>query len=313
MVLRMVRQLVRNYYFYKTMYYRRKIILSLLQVFDGELEKIQLQKLLFLFTRFQKDKKTYDFVPYKFGCYSFQANADLSTLKKYGIVSETTKSWKKEDEVNYLTELTKEDKKTISDFRIIYANKTSDDLINLTYKRYPYFAINSTVAKEYLTEEDFKNLDNYRSFEEDITLFTIGYQGITLEAYLNKLIKNNIKVLCDVRKNALSMKYGFSKSQLKNACNGVGIEYIHIPEVGIDSEQRQELKTQTDYDVLFEEYKNLNLKKSINSQTEILNILKKNRRIALTCFEADICQCHRKHLSEAITNLKGFKYTLEHL
>ncbi|HPW98444.1 MAG TPA: DUF488 domain-containing protein [Flavobacterium sp.] len=295
------------------MYYRRKIILSLLQVFDGELEKIQLQKLLFLFTRFQKDKKTYDFVPYKFGCYSFQANADLSTLKKYGIVSETTKSWKKEDEVNYLTELTKEDKKTISDFRIIYANKTSDDLINLTYKRYPYFAINSTVAKEYLTEEDFKNLDNYRSFEEDITLFTIGYQGITLEAYLNKLIKNNIKVLCDVRKNALSMKYGFSKSQLKNACNGVGIEYIHIPEVGIDSEQRQELKTQTDYDVLFEEYKNLNLKKSINSQTEILNILKKNRRIALTCFEADICQCHRKHLSEAITNLKGFKYTLEHL
>lgn len=295
------------------MYYRRKIILSLLQVFDGELEKIQLQKLLFLFTRFQKDKKTYDFVPYKFGCYSFQANANLSTLKKYGIVSETTKSWKKEDEVNYLTELTKEDKKTISDFRIIYANKTSDDLINLTYKRYPYFAINSTVAKEYLTEEDFKNLDNYRSFEEDITLFTIGYQGITLEAYLNKLIKNNIKVLCDVRKNALSMKYGFSKSQLKNACNGVGIEYIHIPEVGIDSEQRQELKTQTDYDVLFEEYKNLNLKKSINSQTEILNILKKNRRIALTCFEADICQCHRKHLSEAITNLKGFKYTLEHL
>ncbi|WP_282787580.1 DUF488 family protein [Flavobacterium croceum] len=295
------------------MYYRRKIILSLLQVFDNELEKIQLQKLLFLFTRFQKDKKTYDFVPYKFGCYSFQANADLSTLKKYGIVSETTKSWKKENEVNYLTELTKEDKKTISDFRIIYANKTSDDLINLTYKRYPYFAINSTVAKDYLTEEDFNNLDNYRSFDDEITLFTIGYQGITLEAYLNKLIKNNIKVLCDVRKNALSMKYGFSKSQLKNACNGVGIEYIHIPEVGIDSEQRQELKTQNDYDALFEEYKNLNLKKSIDSQTEILNLLKKNRRIALTCFEADICQCHRKHLSEAITNLKGFKYTLEHL
>ncbi len=295
------------------MYYRRKIILSLIQVFDGELEKIQLQKLLFLFTRFQKDKKTYDFVPYKFGCYSFQANADLLTLKKYGIVNETTKSWKKEDEVNYLNELTKEDKKTISDFRIIYANKTSDDLISLTYKRYPYFAINSTVAKEYLTEEDYNNLDNYRSFEDEITLFTIGYQGISLETYLNKLIKNNIKVLCDVRKNALSMKYGFSKSQLKNACNGVGIEYIHIPEVGIESEQRQELKTQADYDVLFEEYKNLNLKKSIDSQTEIFNLLKKNRRIALTCFEADICQCHRKHLSEAITNLKGFKYTLEHL
>jgi uncharacterized protein (DUF488 family) len=292
------------------MYYRRKIILSVLQVFGGELEKIQLQKLLFLFTRFQKDKKSFDFVPYKFGCFSFQANADLSTLKKYGIVSETDKFWKKEDEVNYLNELKSDDKKTINDFKIIYANKTSDDLIKLTYKRYPYYSINSTVADKYLSDEEFKNLDNYRSFDDEIVLFTIGYEGITLEAYLNKLIKNNIKVLCDVRKNALSMKYGFSKSQLKNACNGVGIEYIHIPEVGIDSEQRQELNTQIDYDSLFQIYKEKNLKESIDSQTKILNLLTNNKRIALTCFEADICQCHRKHLSEAITNLKDFKYKL---
>lgn len=295
------------------MYYRRKIILSVLQVFGGELEKIQLQKLLFLFTRFQKDKKSFDFVPYKFGCFSFQANADLSTLKKYGIVSDTDKLWKKEDEVNYLNELKSDDKKTINDFKIIYANKTSDDLIKLTYKRYPYYSINSTVADKYLSDEELKNLDNYRSFDNEIVLFTIGYEGITLEAYLNKLIKNNIKVLCDVRKNALSMKYGFSKSQLKNACNGVGIEYIHIPEVGIDSEQRQELNTQIDYDSLFQIYKEKNLKESIDSQTKILNLLTNNKRIALTCFEADICQCHRKHLSEAITNLKDFKYKLEHL
>ncbi|MCZ8229872.1 DUF488 domain-containing protein [Flavobacterium sp.] len=295
------------------MYYRRKIILSVLQVFGGELEKIQLQKLLFLFTRFQKDKKSFDFVPYKFGCFSFQANADLSTLKKYGIVSESDKFWKKEDEIDYLNELKNDDKKTINDFKIIYSNKSSDDLIKLTYKRYPYYSINSTVAEKYLSDEELKNLDNYRSFDDEIVLFTIGYEGITLETYLNKLIKNNIKVLCDVRKNALSMKYGFSKSQLKNACNGVGIEYIHIPEVGIDSEQRQELNTQIDYDSLFQIYKEKNLKESIDSQTKILNLLTNNKRIALTCFEADICQCHRKHLSEAITNLKDFKYKLEHL
>lgn len=295
------------------MYYRRKIILSLLQVFNSELEKIQLQKLLFLFTRYQKDKKAFDFVPYKFGCFSFQANADLLTLKKYGIVTESDKFWKKEDEVNYLNELKIEDKKTINDFKIIYANKNSDDLIKLTYKRYPYYSINSTVAEKHLTNEELKSLDDYRCFEDEIVLFTIGYEGITLETYLNKLIKNNIKVLCDVRKNALSMKYGFSKSQLMNACNGVGIEYIHIPEVGIDSEQRKELNTQIDYDSLFKIYKEKNLKESIDSQTKILTLLTNKKRVALTCFEADICQCHRKHLSEAITNLKDFKYRLEHL
>ena len=51
------------------------------------------------------------------------------------------------------------------------------------------------------------------------------------------------------------MKYGFSKKQLKTACNGVGIEYIHIPEVGIESDKRQELNTQADYDKLFKLYK----------------------------------------------------------
>ncbi|MCW4469280.1 DUF488 domain-containing protein [Flavobacterium sp. MFBS3-15] len=295
------------------MYYRRKILLSLIEVFEGELEKIQLQKLLFLYTRFQKDKKTYDFVPYKFGCFSFQANSDLSTLKKYGIVNETNISWKKEDEVNYLNQLTKEDKKIVNDFKIIYSNKTSEDLIKLTYKRYPYYAINSIIAKDYLTNDELEDLNRYRSFEDDIVLFTIGYEGVSLESYLNKLIKNNIKILCDVRKNALSMKYGFSKTQLKNACNGVGIQYIHIPEVGIDSEQRQELKTQSDYDELFNIYKNNNLKNTIRDQQEILEMLKKNGRIALTCFEADVCQCHRKHLSEAISNLPTFKYKLEHL
>lgn len=295
------------------MHYRRKILLSLIQVFEGELEKIQLQKLLFLYTRSRKEKKTYDFVPYKMGCFSFQANADLLTLKKYGIISENDKSWKKEDDTNYLNELTKEDKKVINDFRIIYANKTSEDLINLTYKRYPYFAINSIIAKNHLSASEIKDLDNYRSFEDEIVLFTIGYEGVSLESYLNKLIKNNIKVLCDVRKNALSMKYGFSKSQLKNACNGVGIEYIHIPEVGIESDQRQELKSQVDYDALFEKYKATNLNETVDNQIEILNLLKTNKRIALTCFEADVCQCHRKHLSEAITNLKEFKYKLEHL
>jgi uncharacterized protein (DUF488 family) len=206
------------------MYYRRKIALSIFQVFNNELDKIKIQKLLFLHSRYKTKKKTYDFVPYKFGCFSFQANADLNTLKKYGIVSESSKSWVKLDETNYLVQLDKEDKKIISDFAIIYKNKSNDDLIDLTYKRYPYYSINSTIAEKYLSQQELRNLDNFRSFENDITLFTIGYEGISLEHYLNKLTRNNIKLLCDVRKNALSMKYGFSKSQLKNACEGVCIK-----------------------------------------------------------------------------------------
>ena len=45
------------------------------------------------------------------------------------------------------------------------------------------------IAKDFLDETEFENLNNYRSFEDEIVLFTIGYEGITLESYLNKLIK----------------------------------------------------------------------------------------------------------------------------
>ena len=67
------------------LYYRRKILLALLEVFDGQLTAKSLQKYLFLFTRSQNGK-SFDFVPYRYGCFSFQANQDISTMAKYGYI-----------------------------------------------------------------------------------------------------------------------------------------------------------------------------------------------------------------------------------
>src|SRR5690606_212821 len=133
-------------------------------------------------------------------------------------------------------------------------------------------------------------------------------EGISLERYINKLIHNDVKVLVDVRKNPLSMKYGFSKSLLKKFCNSMSIEYVHMPEVGINSDQRQELKSQQDYDQLFRMYKKDNLEATKDVQLKILELLKDKKRIALTCFEANICQCHRKPLAESIVALSNNQF-----
>lgn len=294
------------------MYYRRKILLALLQGFGGELEKISLQKLLFLFSR-QQTEKAYHFVPYKFGCYSFQANADLGTMVKYKLVEESDNKWLKTDTTDYIKELKAKDQIAIRYITSKYKGFNKDDLVKLTYINFPYFAINSQIASYILNKEEIAKIAKQRVVKTETVLFTIGYEGVSLEAYLNKLIINDVRVLCDVRKNALSMKYGFSKSQLKKACNGVGIEYIHIPEVGIESDKRQELNTQADYDKLFALYKAGVLIKETLAQKEILALLKNNKRIALTCFEANICQCHRKHLAEAIETLPEFKYEVKHI
>ncbi len=294
------------------MYYRRKILLSLLQVFDNELDKISLQKLLMLFSKLQS-RPDYHFVPYKFGCYSFQADADLSTMVKYRQVEEAGKKWLKTDKTDYLLEIKETDRKALRSIKSLYAGKTKDELIRFTYLQYPFYVLNSTISHNILNEAEYQAVEMVRPSFSNTVLFTIGYEGVSLEEYLNKLIINGIKLLCDVRKNSLSMKYGFSKSQLKHACEGVKIKYVHIPDLGIESDKRQELHTQSDYDVLFRQYRNDTLTKTRPQQEYILELLKENKRIALTCFEANICQCHRKHLAEAVSKLPGFDYELKHI
>jgi uncharacterized protein (DUF488 family) len=293
-------------------YYRRKVILALLESFNGELGKISFQKLLFLFTRYQ-EKPAFDFVPYKKGCFSFQSYADMRTMIKYNMVAEQKEKWTKTDKANYTSTLTVKDKQILLYIKTQFGKSSSDELIEYTYKKYPYYAFKSTISKKFLNAEELIKVSQTVPKNSKTILYTIGYEGISLEQYLNKLILNNVKVLCDVRKNSLSMKYGFSKSQLQKACENLDIKYIHIPDLGIDSDKRQSLNSQNDYDRLFKEYEKTTLISKITAVHEVFNILENNKRIALTCFEAHQCQCHRGTLAKAITQLPEWKYELKHL
>lgn len=303
---------IRTILYFCIMYYRRKILLALLEIFDNRLEKISLQKFLMLVTNLQ-EKPDFHFVPYKYGCFSFQANADLATMSKYNQVKKDGNCWIKTDSTSYMSSLKERDRQAIRYTKLQHGNKNAEELIKYTYTKFPYFAVNSTIAKERLSVEEYRQVLNARPKSNKTILYTIGYEGISLEEYLNKLITNDIKVLCDVRKNSISMKYGFSKSQLEKACEAVGVKYVHLPELGIESDKRQVLNTQNDYDRLFALYRNDILPRTIKIQKNILAMLKENERIALTCFEANIYQCHRKHLADAVTKLPGFDYELKHI
>jgi uncharacterized protein (DUF488 family) len=294
------------------MFYRRKIILALLQLFDGHLDKIRLQKLLFLFAK-KQTKAEYDFIPYKFGCYSYSANADITAMVTRGYLGEDEKSYQKKDPTDYLKQLKPADLKLLQEVKTNYGKMSAKALMKHTYINFPFYAIKSEVAENILTKEELEKVNKAKPEGNKTVLFTIGYEGISLEEYLVRLIKNDVKVLVDVRNNPLSMKFGFSKSQLKKYSASLGIEYVHIPELGIQSHQRQELNTQSDYDKLFAAYRKNNLSKTIHFQNEILKLLHQHKRIALTCFEANICKCHRKYLAEAIETLPGFDYEVNHI
>jgi uncharacterized protein (DUF488 family) len=297
------------------MYYRRKLLFAILENYGGTLSHTKLQKILFLVTR-KQEIKSFDFVPYKFGGFSFQANQDLKTLVKRGFLSEKvtdiTSEWILENE-KYFHTLKKEDQSAIIQTKRETEDFSQRELVKYTYINYPYFATNSLIAKELLSQNEMEKVNAQKRKFEELAFFTIGYEGISLESYLNKLIINDVRLLCDVRKNPLSMKYGFSKNQLKKACESIGIEYIHIPQLGIESEKRTDLKSINDYNKLFEEYEKTTLVDNKDQLIEILNLTTKYKRIAITCFEKEPCMCHRSRVASSLKQLPAWKIDQKNL
>lgn len=201
----------------------------------------------------------------------------------------------------------------LRDIKRQFGNYTQNDLIKYTYVNYPFWAINSAIADTLLNDEELANVKKQKKVFHETQLFTIGYEGLSLEQYINKLLLKDIRVLCDVRKNAYSQKYGFSKAVLSKACAGANIEYIHIPQLGIESDKRQSLNCQIDYDILFDEYERTTLKDNQEALLYVRSIIDKNKRVALTCFEKDPKQCHRTRVANALMALPDIDYSLMQL
>jgi uncharacterized protein (DUF488 family) len=298
------------------LYYRRKILLAIIEAFGGTLTAKSLQKYLFLFTR-QQIEKSFDFIPYRYGCFSFQANQDMSTMAKYDyleIVDEPKGRYIKLKQAgHYLDMLDMFDRQALLDTKTAFARMSQNELISYTYRKYPYYAINSTIADSLLTNEELALVAKQRRVFAEPMLFSIGYEGISLETYINRLIINDVRVLCDVRKNAYSQKYGFSKSQLQKACEGVNIKYVHIPDLGIESDKRQDLRSQADYDLLFDRYEKTTLQYNHEVLLYLKSLIDKENRIALTCFEKNPLQCHRSRVAKALMQLPDIKYQQKNL
>ena len=123
---------------------------------------------------------------------------------------------------------------------------------------------------------------------------------MSLDSYISKILSYDVRIVCDVRKNPISRKYGFSKGILSKELYNAGVKYIHFPELGIPSALRQNLKTQEDYDLLFDHYERTILPANLNKVEVISDLLDSDKRIALLCFEKNPLQCHRTRIANKI-------------
>lgn len=289
--------------------YRQKTLLGLLKTFKGRLPRRDFQKYLFLFTQEFENQPSFEFVPYKYGCFSFQSYADKRRLIEIGALIDE-EDWHLDRNFNNGHVF---DDKAFDRFYRKYSALKGDALVQDVYRRYPYYAIKSEIVPRLMDEDEIAAITSAHPKTVKPCFFTIGYEGSSFEGYLNRLIKNNVKTLVDVRRNPLSRKYGFSKKTLSETVEKLGIAYIHIPQLGISSDQRQELNTQADYDRLFASYEKNELKKNKAALNQLLEIVKDRQRVAITCFEAHVCMCHRGRVAKALQQLPGWQYDVSHI
>ena len=292
---------------------RQRVLLTLLDALGGKCAPTDFQKLLFLYTR-EETPPSYEFVPYRFGCFSFTSYADKRKLVGEGILDDDEQEWRLTDQGRGVARSRAVMPLLAGRFSRAHAALRGNDLVAEVYRRFPYYATRSEIVDTVLSERsERERVEQARPDQTAAGLLTIGYEGKCLETYLNQLLREGVTLLCDVRRNPLSRKYGFSKSTLSHACDGVGIRYEHLPQLGIASEERRELKTQADYDALFADYERTSLPAQTDALAQIQSWISSGERVALTCFELHPHQCHRHCVAEALERGRRGKWKAVHL
>lgn len=139
-----------------------------------------------------------------------------------------------------------------------------------------------------------------------ITVYTIGYEGKTLDEFINILKRHSIKGLVDVRELAFSRKNGFSKSTLSNALKENGIVYRHYPELGSPKALRYKLWDDRNYEEFFKKYSEWLSSPESKTYLEDLEGLAHIRSTVMMCFEKNVEKCHRSIIKKRLIQ-DGFK------
>ena len=276
------------------MFYRRKIVLALLEAFGGSLAPTDCQNLLLLFCQ-RRGKNYYDFFPHNSSAYSFLLYQDKARLISLGLLADQDVFTKSNQEL-FFPQTLKEDQfvlqSLVTEVRRMRSTQT---------------------ASSVLPHSEYAQVQQKWHTDTTPCLFTLGYEGLSIDAYVSILLANNITALIDVRKNPLSMKYGFSKTKLRDYLRQLNIAYFHIPALGIPSALRKELNNASAYESLFDYYRLHILPEQEEAIEQVKAIIYTQGRAVLTCFEADAQYCHRHEITEYLEKDVPFVLPVIHL
>jgi hypothetical protein len=259
---------------------RQRQLLLLVDALGDHVSDRDFATLLFLYCQESAASALYEFVPGAAGPRSFTADADRRKLIERGLLAAAKDEWR----------LTRDGRAA--------ASREHDLVLDAFVQR-------ETLRSDALAADAYRRFPDYAPghVQRDgsgAPLSTIGYEGRSLEGYLNLLLQHGVTLLCDVRRNPFSRKWGFSKNTLAMGCEAVRIRYENLPELGIAAEKRHAVESEQDRDALFADYERHTLPQAHAAIERIREWIGGGERVALTCYELDPRDCHRSRLAAAV-------------
>jgi uncharacterized protein (DUF488 family) len=125
-----------------------------------------------------------------------------------------------------------------------------------------------------------------------MNLYTVGYEGVSVEDFIERIRLARVQLIVDVRDLPLSRKPGFSKSTLAQTLEAVGLEYRHMSELGCPKPIRDRYRADGDWDRYTASFM-----RHLHTRAAAVSSLPRvctSATVALLCYEADPTRCHRR-------------------
>lgn len=276
-----------------------RVIFALLAIRHRPYSKTRFVKMMFLLHEeggLEDAHALYDFLPYKYGPFSFTLYRDIERLSSNGwIVGNRLQlsEARKAEAVQEVENLPSKIRHAVLWVETEYGRSSDSYLLDKVYTNYPEYTFMSKDGKKACT----------RPIAEP-AIYTIGYEGKSIDAFLNVFLQTGIRRLVDVRNNPVSRKWGFSKSSLSDISRKLDLEYVHIPQLGIQSPRRRHLKTLDDYNRLLDEYEHYDIPRRMEAVAQLRRMMEE-KASALVCMEADPSMCHRGRLADVLRSLSN--------
>jgi uncharacterized protein (DUF488 family) len=127
-------------------------------------------------------------------------------------------------------------------------------------------------------------------------IYSVGYEGMSLDGLIDRLAGARVTTIVDVRLNPVSRRPGFSRRRLSEALGQAGIAYIHERELGKPPENRDSFRSSDG--AAGRERMRAILSNGAGAALDRLVDLASRERVAVLCVERERGRCHRDVITE---------------